>query len=195
MKMHRLFITFVYLAALAALFASGPIFAPAAVFAADRDPEIRQIVVTGDGERLLLSASVRDALGSRLRQELGEGGEVTFVFFVELLRKGGWLDDSLRKLSVSHSLRFDRERGEYVFTSSDAPDSPRRTASLREAEEWMASLSRVPVAELSELAADAPYAIRIQAVLRRGVPVLGRILPIGALGGIQTDRRTIEFRY
>ena len=195
MKPHRLIISFIYLAALAALFASGPVFGPAAVHAANRDPELGQIVLSGDEGRLLLSASVRDALNGRLRQELAEGDEVTFVFSVELLRKGGWLDDSLRKFSVSHSLRHDRERGEYVFTSSDAPDNPRRTASLREAEEWMASLSRVPVTELSALAVDAPYAIRIQAVLRRGVPVLGRILPIGALGGIQTDRRTIEFRY
>ena len=192
MKLRRFLI---HLAALAALFASAPAFAPSFVLAAERDPEIGQIVLSGDEGRLVLSAAVQNALNDRLRQELAEGGELTFVFTVELLHKGGWFNDSLRKFSVSHSLRYDRERGEYVFTSSDEPDKSRRTASLREAEEWMTSLNRVPVTELSALAADAPYAIRIQAVLRRGVPVLGRILPIGGHGGIQTDRRTIEFRY
>ena len=182
---------FIWLVALAALFASGLAGPGAFALAAERDPEIGRIVLSGDEGRLVLSASVRNALNSRLRRDLAEDGELNFVFSVELLRKGSWFDDSLRKFSLTHSLRRDQEKGDYVFTPEGG--EPRRTASLREAEEWMAGFSRVPVAELAALTADAPYAIRIQAVLRRGLPVLGRLG--AAFGGIQTARRTIEFRY
>ena len=178
---------------LAALFASCVLLSPAVALAAEKEPELRRIVVTGDEGRLLLSATVQDALNGRLRQELAEGEEITFVFSVELSRKGGLFEDSVRKFTVSLSLRRDAGRGDYVFTPAGDGAGQRRTASLREAEQWMASLSRVPVTELAALEADAPYAIRIQAVLKRGVPVLGRLVP--AFGGIQTARRTIEFRY
>lgn len=171
-----------------------------AVLAAPRekDPEIQHIVVTSADGVLLLSASVQRAFSRNLLEELRGGTELNFIFSVELVRKGaGWFNGSMTRTSRTHTLRYDKEGGEYVFSSSENKDAPSRTASLAEAEQWMSTFSQVQVAQLSSLEADAPYAIHMQAVLKQGMlPFnLGRFVPIWQVSGIQTDRRTIEFRY
>lgn len=164
----------------------------------EKDPEIQHIVVTSAEGLLLLSASVQRAFPRNLLEELRGGTELNFVFSVELVRRsGGWFSGSLAKTTRTHTLRYDREGNEYVFISSENRENPSRTASLAEAEQWMSTFSQVRVAELSSLEADAPYAIHMQAVLKQGMlPFnLGRFVPIWQVSGIQTDRRTIEFRY
>ncbi len=172
---------------------------PAALAAPrEKEPEIQHIVVTSADGVLLLSASVQRAFSRNLLEELRGGTELNFVFSVELVRKGaGWFNGSMSRTSHTHTLRYDKEGDEYVFSTPENRDAPSRTASLAEAEQWMSTFSQVRVAELSSLEADAPYAIHMQAVLKQGMlPFnLGRFVPIWQVSGIQTDRRTIEFRY
>ena len=186
----------IYLTAMAAFLL---LHCPAAMAAArEREPEIQHIVVTSEGGVLHLSASIPGALTRNLLQELRDGNTLTFVFSVELVRRdNGWFGASLRRFSLTHSLKYEKEKEEYVFITPDTSDNPRRTGSLVQAEQWMSTFSRMPVAELSSLVADAPYAIHMQAVLKQGMlPFnLGRFVPIWQISGIQTDRRTIEFRY
>ncbi len=186
----------VCLAAMAAVFF---LSCPGAVAAArEKEPEIQHIVVTTSEGVLRLSASIQGAMTRTLLQELREGNSLSFVFSVELVRKdSGWFGASLHKSSLTHTLFFDKEKEEYVFSTPDIKDNPRRTGSLIQAGQWMSTFSHLPVAELSSLTADAPYAIHMQAVLKQGMlPFnLGRFVPIAQISGIQTDRRTIEFRY
>lgn len=173
---------------------------PAALAAPrEKEPEIQHIVVTSAEGVLLLSASVQRAFPRTLLDELRGGTELNFVFSVELVRRGGgWFNGgSLARTTCTHTLRYDREGNEYVFVSSENRENPSRTTSLAEAEQWMSTFSQMRVAELSSLEADALYAIHMQAVLKQGMlPFnLGRFVPIWQVSGIQTDRRTIEFRY
>ena len=101
-------------------------------------------------------------------------------------------------LGQDRVLRQDRQEHEtYIFTPQNDPARVRRTASLQEAVQWMSTFSGLPVISLSNLVADAPYAIHMQVVLEPGLlpPGIGRFVPIRKLGGLRTDRRTIEFRY
>ena len=185
----------IYLAALAAVFC---LYSPPAQAAREKAPEIQHIVVTSADGVLQLSASVKNAFNRILLNELRSGTELTFVFSVELVHKGTkWFDTSMRRTSTSHSLKYDKERGEYLFSTPETRENPRQTASLVEAEQWMSTFSQMHIAELSSLVADAPYAIHMQAVLKQGrLPFnLGRFIPVWQISGIQTDRRTIEFRY
>jgi hypothetical protein len=185
----------VYLAALATVFF---MYCSPAWAARNKGPEIQHIVVTSADGLLLLSASVSNTFSTELLNELRSGAVLDFVFSVELVRKGtGWFKDSLRRTSVVHRLRYDQKQDEYLFTTPATEGDPRRTASLVEAEQWMSTFSHVQVVELSSLSADAPYAIHMQAVLKQGMlPFnLGRFVPFWQVSGIQTDRRTIEFRY
>ena len=172
---------------------------PAAALAArEKNPEIQHIVVTSADGMLLLSASVRGAFTRELVSELRAGGTLHFVFHVELVRKGtGWFDASMQRTSLNRDLRYDKAKDEYIFTAPETRDEPRKTQSLNQAEQWMSSFNQVPVAQLSSLVADAPYAIHMQADLKQGMlPFdLGRFIPIWQVSGIKTDRRTIEFRY
>ena len=186
-----------YLATVAIIFV---LFCPAAMAAAvrEKDPEIQHIVVTTAEGVLRLSASIHGALTRTLLKELRDGNTLTFVFSAELVRKdSGWFGASLNRSSITHTLWYDKEKEEYVFITPDTKDNPRRTHSLTQAGQWLSTFSHIPVAELSSLVADAPYAIHMQAVLKQGLlPFnLGRFVPIWQISGIQTDRRTIEFRY
>ena len=184
---------------LASLAATAALLVPPLFWAAqarERAPEIQQIVLSGGQGSLLLSASVRDAFPPALLKTLAEGGELTFTFHVELIHKNtGLFRDKSDRITLRHHLRHDRPAGLYVFTAQDGP--ARKTASLREARQWMSGFSGLPLAKLSSLKPDAPYAVEIQAVLAPGaLPAgLGRFAPGGRIGGIRTDRRTIEFRY
>lgn len=172
-------------------------FAPMAL-AREKTPEIRHIVVTSGEGSLLLSASIHGAFSERLVDELAHGSELTFIFIVELVRqRSGWIDESLCQASLTHVLRYDQEHETYIFTPQNDPARVRRTASLQEAVQWMSTFSGLPVISLSNLVADAPYAIHMQVVLEPGLlpPGIGRFVPIRKLGGLRTDRRTIEFRY
>lgn len=185
-----------YLAAMAAVFF---LYCPVAMAAArEKEPEIQHIVVTTSEGVLRLSASIQSAMTRTLLKDLRGGNTLTFVFSVELARRdSGWFGASLHRSSLTHTLLFDQEKEEYVFSTPETRDTPRRTASLTQAGQWMSTFSQIPVAELSSLVADAPYAIHMQAVLKPGkLPFnLGRFVPIAQISGIQTDRRTIEFRY
>lgn len=166
--------------------------------AREKEPEIQHIVVTTAEGVLRLSASIQGAMSRALLKELREGKNLTFIFSVELVRKdSGWFGTSLHRSSLKHSLSYDKEKDEYVFVTLESKANTRRTASLTQAGQWMSTFSNIPVAELSSLVADAPYAIHMQAILKQGMlPFnLGRFIPVWQISGIQTDRRTIEFRY
>lgn len=186
----------VYLAAMAVIFF---LHCPALMAAArEKEPEIQHIVVTTSEGVLRLSASIQGALTRPLLKELQDGKPLTFVFSVELVqRDSGWFGASLHRSSLTRTLQYDKEKEQYIFTTPETRDTPRRTGSLSTAEQWMSTFNHIPVAQLSSLVADAPYAIHMQAVLKQGMlPFnLGRFVPIWQISGIQTDRRTIEFRY
>ena len=168
----------------------------AGIQAREKLPEIHQIMLSSGQGSLLLSAAVRDAFPPALLEVLAGGGELTFTFFVKLIHKNtGFFSDKADEITWRHHLRYDQAADQYVFTAQDKP--AKKTGSLREAQQWMSGFSGLPLAKLSDLKPDAPYAVGIQAVLAPGAlpPELGRFAPGGRIGGIRTDRRTIEFRY
>ena len=165
--------------------------------ARDLSPEIKDIIVTTSDADLLLFATVKNGFTEEMLEGVKAGMPIVFTFHMELVKSNRhWLDASLVESTFTHTLTYDASREEYAIAFS-GQENKVTTGSLEKAKQLMAELNGVKVIALNQLVPDAPYAIHMQAVLKQGLlPFnLGRFVPIWQISGIQTDRRTIEFRY
>ncbi|MGI6657313.1 MAG: DUF4390 domain-containing protein [Desulfobulbus sp.] len=161
-------------------------------------PEVKDIIVTTSDTDLLFFATVRNAFNQALREDIDRGVPIAFTFRLELAKsRSGWLDSSLVKTEITHTLSYNPDSREYTVVLSEQPNKKLCTPNPELAKQAMAELNGIRLIPLSRLAPDAPYSIRIKATLKQGNLPLGmaRVLPFSSLWNFETDWRTIEFRY
>ncbi|MGE4560108.1 MAG: DUF4390 domain-containing protein [Desulfobulbus sp.] len=161
-------------------------------------PEIKDIIVTTSDVDLLLFATVKNGFTREMVDEVKSGSPIVFTFNLELVKASEhWLDTSLVKTAVTHTLSYVPQQQEYRIAFSNQPDKVVTTKDLEQAKQLMSELNGVKVITLSRLVPDAPYAIHFKVVLKKGSLPMGmqKILPFSSLWNFETDWRTIEFRY
>ena len=166
--------------------------------AGDRDPAIKDIIVTTSENDLLLFATVRNAFTEEMLAGVRQGLPVVFTFRMELVKaRKLWLDITLVESKVTHTLTWDAEGQAYRVAFSEEDGRVVTTTSLDEARQLMTELNGVKVITLDQLVPDAPYAIHFKVTLKKGsLPLgLGALAPAAVWGDFETDWRTIEFRY
>ena len=166
--------------------------------AGDRDPAIKDIIVTTSENDLLLFATVRNAFTEEMLAGVRQGLPVVFTFRMELVKaRKLWLDITLVESTVTHTLTWDAEGQAYRVAFSEEDGRVVTTTSLEEARQLMTELNGVKVITLDQLVPDAPYAIHFKVTLKKGsLPLgLGALAPAAVWGDFETDWRTIEFRY
>ena len=166
--------------------------------AGDRDPAIKDIIVTTSENDLLLFATVRNAFTEEMLAGVRQGLPVVFTFRMELVKaRKLWLDITLVESTVTHTLSWDEGAQVYRVAFSEDEGRVETTASLDEARQLMTELNGVKVITLDQLVPDAPYAIHFKVTLKKGsLPLgLGALAPAAVWGDFETDWRTIEFRY
>ncbi len=166
--------------------------------ASDQSPEIKDIIVTTSDPDLLFFATVKNCFTPEMIKDVKNGIPIIFTFHLELVKTSrNWVDTTLVKSSVTHTMTFDSDKKEYHIAFSDQQDKVVTTVDLEQAKQLMAELNGVKVITLARLVPDAPYAIHFKITLKKGSLPLGlqRILPFSSIWDFETDWRTIEFRF
>ncbi len=161
-------------------------------------PEIKDIIVTTSNVDLLLFATVKNAFAPTITDEIKAGAPVVFTFKLELVKiSPRWLDTTLVKTEVQHTLRYDPQAQAYHISFSEQPEKDITTPDFEQAKQLMTELNGFKVITLAQLTPDSPYAIHFKVVLKKGsLPLnMQKVLPFSSLWNFETDWRTIEFRY
>ncbi len=166
--------------------------------ASEKTPEIKDIIVTTSDPDLLFFATVKDCFTQEMLDGVKNGIPIIFTFHLELVKtSSNWIDTTLVKSFVTHTMTFDSSTKEYRIAFSDQGGEITTTGDLEQAKQLMAELNGIKVITLTQLVPDAPYAIHFKITLKKGSLPLGmqRLLPFSALWDFETDWRTIEFRF
>lgn len=175
------------------------IFYSSQLFAAEKKtPELIDIVVTTSIEDLLLFATVKDGFNQKMIEGVRNGLPVSFTFHIELERiRTWWFNDDLISYEVTRTLTYDALRKEYRISLPERENKVITTRSVTEAKQLMSRLSGYPVVERDMLIPDAPYILRVKAILEENRLPLGMhyIIPFTSLWNFETDWRIVEFNY
>ena len=174
------------------------VFVPLVSAGQQKDPDLKDIIITTSKSHLILFATVENGFTSEMLAGIRNGLPVTFTFHIELDKiRSAWFDSTLVETAVTHKLKYDSIKQKYSITFSEKNGQTVTTRSLKEAKQLMAELSGFPIIARTKLIADAPYALKIKATLAETTLPLGihYILPFTSLWDFETDWRTVEFRY
>ncbi|MBM9536987.1 DUF4390 domain-containing protein [Desulfobulbus alkaliphilus] len=161
-------------------------------------PSVKDIIVTTSDTDLLLFATVENGFTPKMLTSLHNGVPIVFTFHLELVKiKRTWLNTTLVDSTVTHTMTWDEQRQEYRVSLSEKEGKDIVTRNFKQASRRMAELNGAKVIALDRLIPDAPYAIHFKVTLmERDLPLgLHRIVPFSSLWNIETDSRTIEFRF
>ncbi len=175
---------------------SAPPF-PAAVHASP-SPELKDIIVTTSTSDLLLFASVQNSFTREMITGAQNGIPITFTYKIGLVKiQENWFNKSLVDLELTHTLTYDSLKQKYLVQRSSHLNKVISTRSLDEAKQLMVELNGIRLLPLSKLQPDAPYRLRIKAILEKTTLPFGMhyILPFTSLWDFETDWRILEFRY
>ncbi|MDH3348339.1 MAG: DUF4390 domain-containing protein [Desulfobulbaceae bacterium] len=171
---------------------------PPKSFAKEPEPNITDIIITTSESHLLLYSSVKDCFNKEMLTGVRNGIPVTFTFWITLEQiKRNWPDTTLVKQTLTHTLTYDTLKEKYSIEILERNNQKIIVDSPEKAMELMAELSGIKIIEREKLTPDSPYALHIKVKLaEKTLPLnMHYIVPFISLWNIETDWRTIEFRY
>jgi hypothetical protein len=132
------------------------------------DAKITDVVVKKTGESILLDFRVEGCFTEDLEQAILNGIPTTFKFLAALDRiRSWWTDKELISLETTHTVKYNKLKDEFVITRGERAEYPLVVNSLSEAEEMMASVQNLKIAELEILEKDRRYQVKIKAELSK----------------------------
>jgi len=163
-----------------------------------QDASLTNIIVTNTRDDLLCYLTVKDAFPPEIEETIHSGVPATFSFLIHLnLVRGFWMDKEINEITVTHTIKYDNLKKEYVVTRSWDGDRPHAVKSFDEAKKLMSEIDSLPIVSLSELEKGRQYQIRAKAKLSKlTLPFyLHYILFFMSLWDFETDWYTIDFIY
>jgi len=172
------------------------VLSPASALAQEATLSIKTVTNTRDD--LLLFLSVKGAFTEEMETAIESGVPATFTFFVSLNRvRSLWMDQSVTDLELTHKIRFDTLKKEYLVTRSWDGAEQRVVKSLAEAKHLMTEIDSLRIAPLNRLEKGYRYQIRAKAELGKiTLPFyLHYVLFFVSLWDFETDWHTVDFIY
>ncbi|NNJ98790.1 MAG: DUF4390 domain-containing protein [Desulfatitalea sp.] len=163
-----------------------------------QDAMLANIIVTNTRDDLLLYLSVRNAFPSKIERAIDSGVPATFSIFINLYRvRSFWPDKQIVEVDVTHSIKFDNLKKEYIVTRSWEENRSQAVKSFKEAKKLMTEIDSLAVVPLSQLEKGMQYQISTKAKLSKlTLPLyLHYVLFFVSLWDIETDWYTIDFIY
>ena len=163
-----------------------------------QEAKLKNIIVTNTRDDLLIYLTVEGAFREKMEKALSSGVPATFSFFINLYRvRNLWFNKQLAELSVSHSIKYDNLKNEYVVLRSWDGNSEKIVKSFNEAKKLMTEIDSLKVVALSRLEKDGQYQIRAKAQLSKlTLPFyLHYVLFFVSMWDFETDWYTIDFIY
>jgi hypothetical protein len=170
--------------------------AQSAAFA--EEPRLDNIIVTNTRDDLLLYLTAKNAFPDKIIKAIQSGVPTTFTFYVNLYRvRGLWPDKKVRDIQVSHTVKYDTLKNEYLVTRSWEGNRPLKVKTIDEAKRLMSEVDSLAIVPLNQLKKGAQYQIRAKAELNRmTLPFyLHYVLFFLSFWDVETDWHTIDFIY
>lgn len=166
--------------------------------AAAEEARLKNIIVTNTRDDLLIYLTVEDAFTEDMQTAILSGVATTFSFYVDLHRvRPLWMDKNLVSLKITHTIKYDNLKNEFLIQRSWEDDKPITVKSIEEAEKMMTEIDSLKVVPLGRLVKGDRYQIRTKAQLSKvRLPFyLHYILFFVSMWDFETDWYTIDFIY
>lgn len=163
-----------------------------------QDAILTNIIVTNTRDDLLVYLTVKNAFPAKIEETITSGVPATFSFYITLyLVRGFWPDKEVTELEVTHTIKYDNLKKEYVVTRSWEETQTAVVKSFGEAKKLMTEIDSLTIVPLSKLEKGRQYQIRAKAKLSRlTLPFyLHYVLFFVSLWDFETDWYTIDFIY
>jgi hypothetical protein len=162
------------------------------------EPRLENIIVTNTRDNLLLYLTAKNAFPEKIVEAIQSGVPTTFTFYINLYRvRGLWLDKKVTDIQLSHTLKYDNLKKEYIITRSWEGKHPQTVKSLIEAKRLMSEVDSLEIVPLEKLEKGLQYQIRAKAELDRMTLkfYLHYVLFFLSFWDVETDWHTIDFIY
>lgn len=162
------------------------------------EPRLDNIIVTNTRDDLLLYLTARNAFPKKIIEAVQSGVPTTFTFYINLYRvRGLWLDKKVRDIKLSHTVKYDTLKNEYIVTRSWEGNRPLKVKTIEEAKRLMSEVDSLVIVPLSQLKKGEQYQIRAKAELDRMTLrfYLHYVLFFLSFWDVETDWHTIDFIY
>lgn len=163
-----------------------------------QDAKLTNIIVTNTRDNLLLYLTALDAFPSKIETAVHSGVPTTFSFYIKLHRvRGLWLDQKIMDITLSHTLKYNSLKKEYIVTRSWEGEQSQTVESLDEAKKLMTEVDSLVIVPLKQLEKGQQYQISAKAELSKmTLPFyLHYILFFVSFWDVETDWYTINFIY
>ena len=162
------------------------------------EPRLDNIIVTNTRDDLLLYLTAKNAFPEKIREAIQSGVPTTFTFYINLYRvRGLWLDKRVQDINLSHTVKYDALKNEYVVTRSWEGNRPLTVKTMDEAKRLMSEVDSLAIVPLNQLKKGEQYQIRAKAELDRMTLrfYLHYVLFFLSFWDVETDWHTIDFIY
>ncbi|MGD9974540.1 MAG: DUF4390 domain-containing protein [Desulfatirhabdiaceae bacterium] len=162
------------------------------------DAKLSNLIVTNTHHDLLIYATVEGAFHEKMIQAIESGVPTTFSFFIMLYQSRSiWFDKKLADIEVSHTIRYNSLKKEYLVERSWENAPPRSVKSLDEARRLMTDIDGLRILSLSMLEKGRQYQVLVRARLSKVIlPYhLHYVLFFMSLWDFETDWYSVDFVY
>jgi len=163
-----------------------------------QDARLENIIVTNTRDNLLLYLTAKDAFPPKIITAIQSGVPATFTYYINLyLVRGLWFDKKITDIQVTHTIKYDSLKKEYMLTRSWEGNRPIIVKDPAQAQKLMTEVDSLAVVPLSRLEKGLQYQIQAKAQLNKmTLPFyLHYVLFFVSFWDIETDWYTIDFIY
>ena len=162
------------------------------------EARLTDIIITNTRDDLLVFLNVEGAFNDKIKKAVLKGVPATFSFYITLYQaRNMWFDNKIADIKITHAIKYNSLKKEFVVTRSWEKDKPSITQSFEEAQKLMAEINSLKIIPLGDLQKGSQYQIRAKAELGKlTLPFyLHYILFFVSLWDVETDWYTIDFIY
>jgi len=166
--------------------------------ASAQEARLTNITVSNTRDDLLLYLNLEGAFSEKLKKAILSGMPATFSFLAKLNSvRSIWVDKSIADITVTHTIKYDNLKKEFIVRRSWKNNEPEVTKSFSEAQKWMTEVNSLKIIPLRQLEKGQQYQLRTKAeVSKQTLPFyLHYVLFFVSLWDIETDWYTIDFIY
>ena len=129
-----------------------------------QEARLTNITVSNTRDDLLLYLNLEGAFSEKLNKAILSGVPATFFFLTKLNRvRGIWVDQEIADITVTHTIKYDNLKKEFVVRRSWRNNEPEITKSFSEAQNWMTEVNSLKIIPLGQLEKGQQYQLRTKA--------------------------------
>ena len=133
-----------------------------------QEATLTDIIITNTRDDFLLYLKVDGAFTETIEKAVLSGVPTTFSFFIELQQhRKMWFDRTVADIKVTHTIKYDNLKKEFLVQRSWKNGKPETTQSLDEAKRLMTEIDSLKVVALSELEKGERYQLLAKAELSK----------------------------